>query len=314
MAPRLSTETRDVAPGEVFVRFRRYRLPPDTSNYVPVGGNPFALRLATPGDLNEVRWLVHQAAKWLTRSKGTDQWAKPWPTRETRDQRLLRRNQAQKDVDRLGRRRSRGPRSPSPPGPCRGPSGHAQAVSVNVSDPAVYAHRLITARNYAGQGLGAELMDWAGLRGQRQYSAKWIRIDVWTSNAALHAYYQEKGFKRCGSCTDPDYPSGALFQKPVGCRSRGRVSRSSRSTRPPPTTQSRTLTSPPADPVFVAGSTSNDVAAGSGWGRPHQASGFPLDDVQPGHTGCPETGSTTSAVVAVEADFRDFPRTPVLVP
>jgi hypothetical protein len=85
----------------------------------------------------------------------------------------------------------------------------------DLSDPAVYAHRLVTARNYAGRGLGAELIDWAGLRGQRLYGARWIRIDVWSSNAALHAYYKKRGFKRCGSCADLGYPSGALFQKPV---------------------------------------------------------------------------------------------------
>jgi GNAT superfamily N-acetyltransferase len=200
-------------PGEVFMRFRRYRLAPDTSNYVPVGGYPFALRLAMPGDLNEVRRLVHQAAKWLTTSKGTDQWAKPWPTREARDQRLLsgiRNRQTwiiwDDDVPAATVSVATRPEPVVWSQPDR---------DCDLSDPAVYAHRLITARNYAGQGLGAELIDWAGLRGQRQYGAKWIRIDVWTSNAALHAYYQESGFSRCGSCANPDYPSGALFQKAV---------------------------------------------------------------------------------------------------
>jgi GNAT superfamily N-acetyltransferase len=208
----------DVAAGRGFCALQAVPLTPDTSNYVPVGGNPFALRLATPGDLNEVRWLVHQAAKWLTRSKSTDQWAKPWPTREARDQRLL-----------AGIRRRRTwivwdddvPAATVTIAARPEPAIWSQpGRECDVSDPAVYAHRLITARNYAGQGLGAELIDWAGLRGQRQYSAKWIRIDVWTSNAALHAYYQERGFKRCGSCTDPDYPSGALFQKPVAAITR----------------------------------------------------------------------------------------------
>ena len=38
---------------------------------------------------------------------------------------------------------------------------------------------------------------------------------MWRSNSALHAYYREREFKRCGSCPDPQYPSGALFQKPI---------------------------------------------------------------------------------------------------
>jgi len=69
--------------------------------------------------------------------------------------------------------------------------------------------------NYAGWGLGAELIDWAGLRARREYGAKWIRIDVWTTNTALHGYYLKRGFEPCGSCANPAYPSRALFQKPV---------------------------------------------------------------------------------------------------
>jgi GNAT superfamily N-acetyltransferase len=176
------------------------------------------LRRATAGDLNEVRWLVHQAADWLTESKGTDQWARPWPSREARDRRLL-----------AGLRHGR---------TWIVWDGHVPAATVtittrpntavwsqpadgcNLSERAVYAHRLVTARNYAGRGLGAELIDWAGMRGWRLYGARWIRIDVWTSNTALHNYYEARGFKRCGRCADPEYPSGALFQKPVAAITR----------------------------------------------------------------------------------------------
>ena len=83
------------------------------------------------------------------------------------------------------------------------------------SERAVYVHRLITARSYAGWGLGAEMIDWAGLSAARQYGAESIRIDVWTGNQALHDYYAKRGFLACGFCADPEYPSGALFQKPT---------------------------------------------------------------------------------------------------
>ena len=79
----------------------------------------------------------------------------------------------------------------------------------------MFIHRLITAREYAGLELGADLIDWAGLRGQRLYGAKWIRIDVWRTNIRLHEYYMKRGFEPCGFCADPAYPSSALFQKPV---------------------------------------------------------------------------------------------------
>jgi len=53
-----------------------------------VGKYPFALRLALPGDLDEVRGLVREAARWLRTSKDTDQWAKPWPDRTGQHERI----------------------------------------------------------------------------------------------------------------------------------------------------------------------------------------------------------------------------------
>jgi hypothetical protein len=42
-------------------------------------------------------------------------------------------------------------------------------------------------------------------------------VDVWTTNIALHAYYQRQGFGFCGfSDRSGYYPSAALFQKETG--------------------------------------------------------------------------------------------------
>ena len=52
----------------------------------------------------------------------------------------------------------------------------------------------------------------------RCWSAKWVRIDVWTTNEALHNYYEKRGFqyyKVCEFKEDEYYPSAALFQKPT---------------------------------------------------------------------------------------------------
>jgi hypothetical protein len=73
----------------------------------------------------------------------------------------------------------------------------------------------IVTRYFAGRGLGAQLIDWTGLRGYQDYGAEWIRIDVWSSSLALHEYYAKRGFKSCGECPDRRYPSGILFQKNV---------------------------------------------------------------------------------------------------
>ena len=38
---------------------------------------------------------------------------------------------------------------------------------------------------------------------------------MWRTNMGLHDYYISKGFRPCGICADRDYPSAALFEKPV---------------------------------------------------------------------------------------------------
>jgi GNAT superfamily N-acetyltransferase len=157
--------------------------------------------------------LIDEASAWL-RTKGTDQWAKPWPDKDSRDARVLKGLKVGRTwIVWDGRT----------PAATVTIATHPNAAvwskpECDLSDRAVYAHRLITSRDYAGWGLGAKLINWVGLRGRREYGAKWIRIDVWTSNRALHGYYMRRGFEPCGHCADPAYPSGALFQKRVAER------------------------------------------------------------------------------------------------
>lgn len=164
----------------------------------------------TREDMRAILGLIDEASEWL-RAKGTDQWSTPWPDEERRDARVRRglrrgatwiiwaRNKPAATVTIANR-----------------PNNAVWSdADCNLAERAVYAHRLITARAFAGWGLGAELIDWAGLRGRRKYGAKWIRIDVWTSNDGLHGYYMKRGFEPCGTCPDLGYPSGMLFQKPV---------------------------------------------------------------------------------------------------
>jgi GNAT superfamily N-acetyltransferase len=172
------------------------------------------IRLAEPTaeHLDAILGLVEDARGWLW-TKGTDQWAVPWPDEKARDARVLRGLQNAKtwivwegDI-------------PAATATITTKKNAAvwskPACTCDLAERAVFVHRLIAARKYAGRGLGAELIDWAGLRGQRLYGAKWIRIDVWSTNEKLHDYYQQRGFEPCGFCADTGYPSGALFQKPV---------------------------------------------------------------------------------------------------
>jgi hypothetical protein len=58
------------------------------------------------------------------------------------------------------------------------PQENGPVAECDLSASAVYAHRLIVTRDFAGWGLGAELIDWTGFRGRLHCGAKWIRIDV----------------------------------------------------------------------------------------------------------------------------------------
>jgi GNAT superfamily N-acetyltransferase len=165
----------------------------------------FTIHLAGLNEDRTVIRLIEKAADWL-RGQGTDQWATPWPTLDERDERVrigLERRQTWLVCD-----------------------GHAPVATMTVcQDPiphvwqerdpgdAVYVHRLVIDRRYAGQNLGGMMIDWAVQRELKRRRVEWVRVDVWTKNEGLHAYYERQGFVRCGTCPDDDYPSGALFQK-----------------------------------------------------------------------------------------------------
>jgi GNAT superfamily N-acetyltransferase len=182
-----------------------------------VGRYPFVLRLAVPGDFDEVRGLVREAADWLRTSKDTDQWANPWPDQAGHHERIL--NDLLKGKTWMVW------------------DGAAAAATITVDteepldlnerpiwpaherhEPALYVRRVVVSRNYARIGLGAGLLDWAADRAKRDHRAAVIRIDVWTTNLGLHAYYEDQGFTR-RTGRDPrelaGYPSQALFQRHV---------------------------------------------------------------------------------------------------
>lgn len=93
-----------------------------------------------------------------------------------------------------------------------------------LGESALYVHRVIVRRSHAGQGLGARLLDWASAVATRLIGSPLLRIDVWTDNWDLHAYYRSQGFILCEYRDPhelPGYPARALFERrvsPNGCR------------------------------------------------------------------------------------------------
>jgi GNAT superfamily N-acetyltransferase len=157
-------------------------------------------------DLGAVSGLLREASLWL-RTKHTDQWAADWPSED------IRRERVQAAI-RAGRTWIAWDAAVAAATVTASPNHHGIWPEENRRDPAVYVRRLVVSRRYAGLGLGAQLLDWAGWRAARHYGARWIRVDVWTTNTALHDYYRNHGFEFCGFCqTITGYPAAALFQK-----------------------------------------------------------------------------------------------------
>jgi GNAT superfamily N-acetyltransferase len=85
-------------------------------------------------------------------------------------------------------------------------------------EPALYVRRVVVRRSHAGLGLGAALLDWSANVAKRDHKATLIRIDVWTTNRGLHAYYERQHFSHCEGRDPrelPNYPSQALFERDV---------------------------------------------------------------------------------------------------
>jgi GNAT superfamily N-acetyltransferase len=164
------------------------------------------VRTAEAADMPVILGFIAEAAGWLA-EKGTDQWAEPWPDEERRDERVARgiRDRCTWMVEDDG--------EPVATISCRPQGNRKLWKRAERSDLAVYVSRLIVRRSHAGLGIGNELFDWAGKWAAAQYDARWIRIDVWTTNKMLHEYYEKRGFRFMRRCTAVDYPSAALFEK-----------------------------------------------------------------------------------------------------
>jgi len=164
------------------------------------------VRPAVESDLKLILYLIDEAADWL-RAKGINQWNAPWPNEIERDARVKRGLEGHRTwiVEDDGI-----PIATISARPDANPDLWAESEQ---DDPAVYVSRLVVSRSYAGAGVGAELVNWVGMWARKQYGARWIRIDVWTTNIALHSYYQKEGFRFLRFCDDVDYPSAALFQR-----------------------------------------------------------------------------------------------------
>ncbi|MFD5802168.1 GNAT family N-acetyltransferase [Streptomyces sp. NPDC127020] len=136
---------------------------------------------AQPHDLAKLLAFRQEAAAWLSRL-GTDQWQRPYPadkllaTIETGEVFMVRDGNVTAATITLTPEAEEG-----------------LWAADELQEPSLFINKLTVARTHAGHNLGGRLLDWAGDRAHRA-GAKWLRLDAWTTNTDLQAYYLRHGF------------------------------------------------------------------------------------------------------------------------
>ena len=188
-------------------------MPEEVVSLVRRGQLDLSIRCAVRRDQPAVLELIDEAKLWLP-SKYADQWSKDW-------------------ADQKGRKRSERVQASLAQGTTwivtvtHEKQIYAVATVTiepkanplvwdrpgDLHDSAVYLSRLVVARRFAGQRIGAAMLNWACDHARHRYRAELVRIDVWTRNFALHSYYRAQGFRWQEHCRDTSYPSRARFQR-----------------------------------------------------------------------------------------------------
>jgi ribosomal protein S18 acetylase RimI-like enzyme len=162
---------------------------------------------AAPADLAEILDMRAETANWLG-ALGTDQWARPFPDEQSQSDRLLAGITAGETWMVRDGSITIGTIT------INGFSNPLLWTEAECAESARYVHKMNVRRSHAGVGLGGRLLDWAGNRAAKE-GAKWLRLDAWTTNEALQNYYRRQGFQHVRTVVRPDYPSGAIFQRPA---------------------------------------------------------------------------------------------------
>jgi ribosomal protein S18 acetylase RimI-like enzyme len=168
------------------------------------------LELATSEDIDAVAKLHAEAASWLA-SKGSDQWQATAVGRKTPDR--VRRSIAKHVAAQE----------------CWVALDGDEVVGTitidSYADPefwteddephdALYVHRMIVKRERAGEGIGDALLGLANVLAAKA-GRRWVRLDAWSTNEDLHAYYRRAGFQHVRTLRYAHRGSGALFQRAV---------------------------------------------------------------------------------------------------
>ncbi|MGW9244700.1 GNAT family N-acetyltransferase [Streptomyces badius] len=147
------------------------------------------LERATAEDLDVLLAFRREAAMWLS-ARGTDQWQRPYPaalllsTIEAGSVFMVRDGSTTAATITL---------TPE--------AGEGLWSEEELREKSLFVNKLTVARTHAGQGIGGRLLDWASDQAYRS-GARWLRLDAWTTNRRLQAYYLRHGFQHVRTVTD----------------------------------------------------------------------------------------------------------------
>lgn len=164
---------------------------------------PYVMRQATLSDLDTVLAIVQQRVDWL-RDRGSDQW-----------------NHGAVYDGKLARRVERGFTwlLEDDGEPIATATAFRRCTSVlwtaaELAEPSLFAWKMATVVDRAGQGLTGLLyqwgQDWAARRG-----LSYVRWSVWGASQGLQAYYRRTGAELVRTVTAPTGKTAALFQLPA---------------------------------------------------------------------------------------------------
>ena len=181
-------------------------------------GGPLYVRRARPNDLGAIVCMIDDA-KIRLRELGTDQWSTDWADDQGRSRRDRVEHSLAEGKTWIALLAYQHPIRPVvlPVATVTIEKTANRAVWTGpevIREPAAYLGRLVTADGFDGLHIGSAMLDWAAWHAACHYGARWIRIDVWTTNTPLHVYYEKHGFQDCGWVPDESYPSRKLFQRP----------------------------------------------------------------------------------------------------
>lgn len=163
------------------------------------------VREARTADLDVVLSILEEAGRWLV-SRGIDQWR---PGSFSRRRIAARIERGEMYLAELARR----------PVGTFALQWSDEETWGRASDDAGYVHGLAIRRDFAGKGLGREILRWAENMAAAS-GKKYLRLDCVAENTALNEYYERAGFGYRGRLPVRGLEV-SLYEKEVGVSGAG---------------------------------------------------------------------------------------------